>query len=134
MIQSIPPGTESWGERYGVIGVVAAIALMALALGLRTLLAERKEDRTRIEREQAEHDKLVAALNEKIVEVVRDGHRETLKLLGDQQIAHEQRYQALLDRTMSETSRNAESLRAQNQATVEALKGLVRRLKGPDDQ
>jgi hypothetical protein len=131
MMQSIPPGTESWAERYGVIGVVAALALAALALGLRALMAERKEDRTRIEREQVSHDEHVAALNEKIVEVVREGQRETLKLLTDQQTAHENRYQALLDRTMRENSENAQALRAQNQATTEALKGVVKRLK-PD--
>lgn len=145
MMQAVPPGTESWGERYGAIGVVAALALAGLLLALRTFFNDRKEERTRVEREQADHDKLVTALNDRLVETQREGHRETLKLLSDQQTAHEQRfqamqaaheqrYQALLDRMMTETSRNAEALRANNQATVEALKGLTKRLRGPDGQ
>jgi hypothetical protein len=141
--QPLPPGTESWGERYGVIGVVAALALTGLALALRTFLNERKEERTRVERDQADHEKLVTALNEKLVEVAREGHRETLKLLSDQQTAHEQRFQAmqaaheqrfqaLLDRTMSESRENAAALRALNQTTADALNGVVKRLKGPE--
>jgi hypothetical protein len=125
----LPPGTDSWPERYGPIGVVALLALAALAFALKTFFADRKEERTRAEREQADHDKLVADLHAKLVETQRESHRETLRLLADQQNAHEQRYQALLDRHMTETSRTAEALRAQSQSTAEALKGLVRRLK-----
>lgn len=114
---AMPPGTESWGERYGVIGVVAMLALAALALGLRQFLVERKADRDR-----------VTGLHDQLVETVREGHRETLKLLADQQQAHEARYQALLDRHMGETRQHAEALRAQSTATVEALNGVVKKL------
>lgn len=129
MLQPTPPGftfipgTESWGERYGVIGVVATIALLALWLGVRALLAERREDRQQVN-----------ALNAKLVETVQQGHREALGLVADLQKAHDLRYSALLERHIGETGKYADTLREQAAATTAALAGLVKKIssRGPE--
>jgi hypothetical protein len=145
MVQStLPPGTESWGERYGAIGVVAALALAALILALRQFLLERREDRGRLAKEQEEHDKRVEALQAKLVETVSTNHQQTLRLLAEQQQIHEQRlaserqaseqrFSSMLERHMTETRSNADQLRALNAATTDALKAVARKIsRGAD--
>jgi hypothetical protein len=113
----MPPGTESWGERYGVIGVVAALSIMGIVLGLRSILNERREDRER-----------VTALQTKLVESGQEAHREALKLIAELQQHHDDRYSALLERHIGETGKYAEALREQSAATTAALSGLVKKI------
>lgn len=125
-----PPGTESWAERYGAIGVVAALALAALIIGLRQFLVERREDRTSQAKGQEAHDRQIAELHAQMVKAVRDGHQETLKLLADQQDKHDKRYQELLERHITQSRQQADALQGQSQAMLEAFKGLVRKIRG----
>jgi hypothetical protein len=125
----VPPGTESWGERYGPIGVVAALALAALIFSLIQFLRERKEDRTQAAKAAAEHDKQVAALYDKIVTIARENNEQNAKLNAE----HNLRYQSLLERTMQDNRSNIEILRAQNAATTDALSALVRKLQRGGD-
>lgn len=106
----IPPGTESWAERYGPIGVVALLALSALIIALRNVFAERKEDRTKAAAAQAEHDKQIRELYDRIVALARE---------------NDTRYQALLERTIQENRANIETMRIQGTASTEALRALL---------
>lgn len=128
----LPPGTESWAERYGVIGVVALLALAALILGLRQFLNERKEDRDRQAKEQEAHDQQVSALNAKLVETVAANHRETLKIVAELQDKHEARYGALLERHMGDSGKHAEALRAQSAAVTDVLRSVVAKIRGAE--
>lgn len=125
-----PPGTESWVERYGPIGLVALLALSALIIGLRQILAERREDRSTQAKGQEAHDRQIAELHGQMVKAVRDGHQETLKLLADQQDKHDKRYQELLERHITQSRQQSDALTAQSQAMLEAFKGLVRKIRG----
>jgi hypothetical protein len=132
MLQPSPlqvPGTETWAERYGPIGVVALLAIAALILALRQFLKERSEDRTRIEVAL----KREALLNDKIVEIVRENHRETLALTEELNTRHEVRYQALLERTMQENRTAAEALRAREAASTEIMRSLLSKAKGTQE-
>lgn len=122
------PGTESWGDKYGAIGVVAALAIAALVLWILQFVRERREDRDRQNKETSDLAKQVTALNEKLVETMDGHHRETLKLVADLTRENETRYQVLLDRHIAETRSNAEALRAQAMATSEALGAMVKKL------
>jgi len=128
----VPPGTESWAERYGPIGVVAALALAALILAIRQLLLDRNADRQRANKLQEMLDTTASAQNARLVEVVRESNREMLERLAAQQAANDTRYQALLERSMAESRENATALRAQNAAVTDALNGMVKKLSRGD--
>lgn len=137
----VAPGTESWGERYGVIGVVAMLALTVLLMVGRQVLKERAEDRVkrdentkRLEKERDEALKRESDLNERIVEIVRESHRETLALTGEMN----SRYHALLERTNKENREVVTSLQDRDRANTEVMRSLLRRArdgdsKGPKD-
>lgn len=130
------PGTESWGDKYGAIGVIAAVLLVALAFIGRMILGERAKDRAdsqaRIDRELAtkeaqiaERERAVAELNAKLLQVVQANHTQTLEMLNDQREAHDKRYQELL-----EAQRDAEAdTRALAAATVKAVQSLTEKIK-----
>ncbi len=119
------PGTENWAQQYGVVGTIAAIALVAIAIVARSWLTERREDRQRI-----------IDLTAKLVESGQTSHRESLGLVVDLQKQNDERYGALLERHTAETGRYAEALREQSAATTAALSGLVKKIsasaRGPD--
>lgn len=132
--QALLPSAETWWDRYGAIGVVAFLALLALALSFRQFLAERREDRERARREaertqadQAALEKRNNDLSDRIVEVVAANHHETQRLLSEQAERHEARYQALLEKYMTEQRHSAEAMRAQNTAVVDALNAVVKK-------
>jgi hypothetical protein len=132
MLQPAPfimvPGTETWGEKYGVIGIVAAMSLLGIILGLRTIFAERRDDRQLLNTANAKLVDLQTAANAKLVESVQQSHREALELVADLQSKHDERYGALLKQHMEETSRYAEALREQSAATTNALAGITKKI------
>lgn len=117
------PGTETWGQTYGPIGVVAAVLLVIAIIGGKALFTRWREDSER-----------VTALNEKLVETVQTAHREAIALVVDSQKQHETRYEVLLERHIAETGRYADALREQSAATTAALSGLVKKIssRGPE--
>lgn len=129
----VTPGTESWGQQYGPIGVIAALAIAILILWVRQLFIQQREDKQRQNQESDEQAKRITALSDRLVETVTSSHRETLELIANVTRENEQRYQALLDRHIAETRSNAEALRAQSTATTEALSGLVKKLSKTAD-
>lgn len=122
------PGTQSWAEQYGPIGVVAALAVAALVLWLKVYFSQQKEDRDRQNKAEDEANRRSNATNDKLVETITGHHRETLELVASMTREFEQRYQVLLDRHIGETRSNADALRANSTATAEALSGLVKKL------
>ncbi len=122
------PGTETWGERYGVIGIVAAMSLLGIIMGLRTIFAERRDDRSALNTANRQLQELQNASAAKLIESVQQSHREALALVADLQSKHDERYGVLLDRHIGETSKYAEQLREANLATTQALAGLVKKV------
>lgn len=138
------PGTESWPERYGVVGSVAVIALVALVCAIRIWIKDRDFERDRMAKErelerersakqEAESDRIIAALNEKVVELMREHNREAMQLVRVSQAENDQRIQGLLQRQMEDNQRNAITMQGMTSTVAEALKVLTRKIKpGPD--
>lgn len=122
------PGTETWGQQYGVIGVVATLLLLAFVLGLRAVFAERRSDRQTLNDVQRALVELQSASSAKLVESVRQSHSEALALVADLQSKHDERYGALLNRHIEETSKYADALREANAATTSALAGITKKI------
>ncbi len=124
----LAPGTESWGQQYGPIGVVAAVAIAMLILWVVKLFGQQKDDKDRQNKAEDDATKRNTALSDKIVEIVTAHQREMLDLVASLTRENEQRYQVLLGRHIDETRANAEALRAMNTATAAALNGVVTKL------
>lgn len=126
--QTMPlAGSETWVEQYGPIGLVAALSLAALWLGVRTYLREATERQRTLEAALAAQRASLDELNGRLVETVQRNHDETLELLADQRREADDRYQVLLDRhiALSDTARERMAELATTVAT--ALHSLAHR-------
>lgn len=134
MEQPILPNGDSWWDRYGAIGAVAFLALLALYWIVRSYLAERKEEKARAEREKVTYEtmlenqrKSLAELNAKLLEVVQKNHTETLELLEAQRSDHEERFSALLERHIASSDVSREKTLELASAVTKALQSIARK-------
>lgn len=137
---NIPSGsaaTLTWWEHYGPIGVVAGLALAALAFVVKYYLNEKREREKREEAQRAALQAMIDAqqaslvtLNRQMVEMVQTAHDETMSLLNQQRDDHERRFQALLERHMTMTDKWSEKTQEIAAVVSKAIESLSRRLGG----
>lgn len=131
-LPTIPGGGDGWWDRYGAIGAVAFVSISALGLSIRQFFLDRRLDKAHHQALIDQQQQAIAALNAKLVELVRVNHTETLALLDKQRQEHEDRYEQLLDRHIATADSAREKTLELAAAVTKAIQSLSRKL-GPGE-